>query len=273
VADPISRQPFDKSTSRLLTSIGRELGILADRVLAEQAQKTSMVNTIRALVESLEAKAPYFRGHSERVAEIGVGLAGKLGFDDSEVTLLRNASYLHDVGKIGIPDRILHKEGRLSEEEMAVVREHPALGAELVRHFDFLEPSRPLIRHHHERWDGQGYPDGLAEHAIPALAAVITIADAYDAMLSARPYRRELTRDVARRELLRSAGSQFRPDFVLAFCSRRVAAVSSPAAPTSLQEELREVERTGSEGRRILPREPLSAPPSSSDQPWITKTS
>ncbi len=259
ISDPVSRHPFSRKSAKVLSSTAEEVGLLVDRIKGVQARQISYVSTIKTLVDTLEAKAPYFRGHSERVATISLELAQKVRLSDADCRLLGHASYLHDVGKIGIPDRILHSHKKLTEEEMDVIREHPAIGADLIRHFDFLEDTRPLIRHHHERWDGKGYPDGLIGDRIPYLASFITIADSWDAMLSARPYRKELTRDVARREILKGAGTQFHPELALSFCGRSTPITGNPAgrvvlpgalgqAKSDFQEELRRVEQGRTRG-------------------------
>jgi len=146
------------------------------------------LDTIRSLAGAIDAKDPYTRGHAQRVAALSVEIGRELGLDADALLALEYGGILHDVGKIGIPDVILAKQGTLSEGEMALVRSHPAIGAEIVAGVEFLSAALPAIRSHHERWDGGGYPDRLAGEAIPLLARVVNAADTWDACTSNRPY-------------------------------------------------------------------------------------
>jgi len=139
-----------------------------------------------------------------------------MGLNEREVAEINDVALLHDVGKIGVPDGILAKEGPLSETEMAIVRRHPMIGAEIVESIETLRHLSPAIRAEHERWDGQGYPDGLAETRIPLASRIAFACDAYHAMVSDRPYREALAPEVARREMANNAGTQFCPDSVAA---------------------------------------------------------
>jgi len=153
---------------------------------------------------------------------------------------------LHDVGKIGITESILNKPSQLTNDEMGLIRAHPAVGEHIVESLEFLRPALPLIRGHHERWDGKGYPDGLKEHQIPLLARIMGIADSYDAMTSKRPYRPPLSRDAAFEEMRTHAGLQFDPDLVEMFLNKddalHVSAqpVTGTAAPTADRAPVRE---------------------------------
>jgi response regulator RpfG family c-di-GMP phosphodiesterase len=170
-----------------------------------------------ALVQGMEAKDPYLRGHSDRVTRYSLDTARALGLPAESQAVLRYAGQLHDVGKIGVPEAILHKAGKLEPQEFDVLKTHVEIGAEIVKHLDFLGEARPVIRHHHERWDGKGYPSGLAGGEIPFLATIVSVADSFDAMTSDRRYRRALTREQAIAELERGAGSQWSPAIVDAF--------------------------------------------------------
>ena len=158
------------------------------------------------LANALEAKDSYTRGHSERVAALGRRVASALGLAPSLVDVVGQAGLLHDIGKIGVPEAILRKPGPLSPEEWHVMRAHPAIGAQIVAPFEFFEGAARAIRHHHERWDGSGYPDGLAREAIPLEARIIAVVDVFDALTSARSYRPALDRDAACAMLRQEAG-------------------------------------------------------------------
>jgi HD-GYP domain-containing protein (c-di-GMP phosphodiesterase class II) len=162
-------------------------------------------------VSALEARDPYTQKHTGRIRDMAMALAGSLQLPGEERRALRLGSILHDVGKIGVPDSILLKPGPLSEEEWEVMRTHPVVGEGMLRGMEFLAPALPIIRHHHERWDGSGYPDGLAGERIPRGARIVAVCDAFDAMTSDRPYRRALDSTAACRELLAQAGKQFDP--------------------------------------------------------------
>jgi HD-GYP domain-containing protein (c-di-GMP phosphodiesterase class II) len=142
-----------------------------------------------ALVEAVEAKDPYTRGHTRRVAELAVRIGQELRLGPERLRVLNRAALLHDIGKIGVPDTILNKPTKLTEDEFAVIREHPIRGYAMIRHVKSLQQELGGIRHHHERLDGSGYPDGLKGDAIPLDARIIAVADVYDALTSPRPYR------------------------------------------------------------------------------------
>ncbi|WP_244900496.1 HD-GYP domain-containing protein, partial [Streptomyces nanshensis] len=172
--------------------------------------------TIRALVQAVDIKDRYTRGHSERVGRASVMIARELGMDDERTEALRFAGILHDVGKLGVPTRLLRKDGPLTPEERRVIELHPEYGHEMVRGIAFLGEARDAILHHHERMDGSGYPYGLSGAAIPEFARVVAVADAFDAMTSTRSYRRARPVGTAVTELKRCAGTQFDPRMVRA---------------------------------------------------------
>ncbi|HMS56082.1 MAG TPA: diguanylate cyclase [Fimbriimonadaceae bacterium] len=175
------------------------------------------IATIQALAAAVDAKDAYTQGHSQRVAEYAANLARFVGSPRSEVDLIFRTGTLHDVGKIGIPDAILKKPGRLTDEERAVMETHPVLGELIVRKAPQLADTIPGVRHHHEAYDGRGYPDGLVGEAIPFMARVLAIADTFDAMTSDRPYRKGLSVEIALAEIEKSAGTQFDPFLARAF--------------------------------------------------------
>ncbi|GAA2952244.1 HD-GYP domain-containing protein [Streptomyces enissocaesilis] len=172
--------------------------------------------TIRALVQAVDIKDTYTRGHSERVGRASVMIARELGMEEDRVEGLRFAGILHDVGKLGVPTRLLRKDGPLTPEERRVIELHPEYGHEMVRGIGFLGEARAAILHHHERLDGSGYPYGLEGGRIPEFARIVAVADAFDAMTSTRSYRRARPVGTALRELDRCAGTQFDPLMVAA---------------------------------------------------------
>ncbi|MFI2375942.1 HD domain-containing phosphohydrolase [Streptomyces sp. NPDC018964] len=172
--------------------------------------------TIRALVQAVDIKDGYTRGHSERVGRASMMIARELGMDDERVEVLRFAGILHDVGKLGVPTRLLTKNGPLTPEERRVIELHPEYGHEMVRGISFLGEARAAVLHHHERLDGAGYPYGLTGSQIPESARVVAVADAFDAMTSTRSYSRARPVSVALEELRRCAGTHFDPRMVAA---------------------------------------------------------
>ncbi|MHB1127661.1 MAG: HD domain-containing phosphohydrolase [Bacillota bacterium] len=177
----------------------------------------SSQDVIYTLVLALEARDQYTRGHSERVAKFAMDLGARIGLDEGAQERLRRAAILHDLGKIGVNDNILSKPARLDDEEMRLVREHPAIGEKICRPLKAASEILPIIRHHHEWYNGNGYPDGLAGENIPLGARILAVADAYDAMISDRPYRKGMSPDEVREELCRGAGIQWDATLVKAF--------------------------------------------------------
>ncbi|RKT06815.1 putative nucleotidyltransferase with HDIG domain [Streptomyces sp. 3211.6] len=175
--------------------------------------------TIRALVQAVDIKDRYTRGHSERVGQASEMIARELGMADDRLEVVRIAGILHDVGKLGVPTRLLRKNGPLTPEERRVIELHPEYGHEMVRGIGFLGEARSAILHHHERVDGSGYPYGLSGEQIPVLARVVAVADSFDAMTSTRSYSRARPVETALAELRRCAGSQFDPAMVRALTS------------------------------------------------------
>ena len=177
------------------------------------------LSTIQALNKTVEAKDPYTSGHANRVEKFAVDLAKAYHLPFESIQNLKTASILHDIGKIGIHDEILNKASRLTQEEYQEIMRHPAIGAEIISKVNFLSDITTIVRHHHERYDGKGYPDGLSGEDIPIEAAILMIADSYDAMTSDRPYRKAMTPEEALSELENNAGTQFHPELVKVFVS------------------------------------------------------
>lgn len=179
--------------------------------------KDAYADTIRSLVGALETKDVYTRGHSERVARYAVALGRAMGLDAKACDRLEYAGLLHDLGKIALPATILTKPGKLTDEEMDLMKGHPAAGAAMVRRIPPLAELAELVLHHHERYEGGGYPDGTRGPDVPRLARVLTVADAYDAMTTTRAYRPSMAHERAREIVAEASGSQFDPDVVDAF--------------------------------------------------------
>jgi len=178
----------------------------------------SYMATVRALAGAVEARDAYTAHHADRVAAYGIELAAASGVEIADAFELECAFLLHDIGKVAIPDGILFKAGTLDAQEREVMQRHPVIGEEIIREIAFLEPARPLVRHHHERWDGGGYPDGLAGDEIPLVARVFALADTLDALTSDRPYRAAV--GIARaREEIESSDGQFDPAILHAFAT------------------------------------------------------
>ncbi len=187
-----------------------------ERARAQELRR-SYIATVRALSNAVEARDAYTGKHAERVAAYGMELARAAGLEVADSPQIEFGFLLHDVGKVGVPDAILFKTSALTEEEYALVRRHPVIGSEILRGVDFLGEGKLVVRHHHERWDGQGYPDGLGGDAIPLAARVFAVADALDALTTDRPYRPASTFEVAREVLRAGSGTQFDPAVVAAF--------------------------------------------------------
>lgn len=189
----------------------------ATTLLPDSVSPLSGEELLEILAAVVDAKDPYTAGHSKRVAILSVAVAGQLGLDEELQGQLWAAGYLHDIGKLGVPLRILTKPARLDDQEMAAVREHPGLGADVLATVPSLSHLAPAARYHHERWDGGGYPEGLSRDRIPLLARILAVSDAYDAMTTSRAYRGSRGHLVALEEIAQEAGRQFDPDVARAF--------------------------------------------------------
>src|SRR5262249_21316153 len=172
--------------------------------------------SLLGLANALEAKDPYTRGHSQRVSALARRVAEATAVPSREADTIAQAGLLHDIGKIGVPERVLGKPGRLDPDEWELMRRHPVVGAQIVAPFEFFAAGAMIVRHHHERWDGSGYPDGLRGPAIPLGARIVAVADVYDALTSARPYRDALPHAKAIAFLVQEAGRTLDESFVAA---------------------------------------------------------
>ncbi|HRQ23195.1 MAG TPA: HD domain-containing protein, partial [Anaerolineales bacterium] len=173
--------------------------------------------TLASLISALDARDRETEGHSLRVSQLAVKLGETLGFSQEQLKVLERGSLLHDIGKIGVSDNILHKPGPLNEGEWKIMRQHPDIGAKIVEGIPFLEDTIPLIRHHQERWDGSGYPDRLAGQEIPLLARLFAVVDAFDALTSNRPYRKKTSEQEALEYIRENAEILFDPKITAAF--------------------------------------------------------
>lgn len=171
-------------------------------------------DTMNVLVRAIEANDPYTSGHSLRVSAYSEAIARQLGLPQGKIDVIKSAALLHDIGKIGIDKNILNKTGTLEKEEFEIIKSHPEIGATIIADLSYLANISDIIRHHHERNDGKGYPDGLSHNSIPLETSILTIADSFDAMTTNRPYRHSLSLEDALNEIKVNAGTQFNPDIV-----------------------------------------------------------
>lgn len=248
---------FSTEDQMLLETVGAQLGAAIENSRLyhrEQQHAASLARaldelqhtydaTLEALSGALDLRDNETEGHARRVTRYTVRIAGALGVGGQELVDIERGALLHDIGKIGVPDAILLKPDRLTDEEWAVMRQHPTLGFNMLRGIFFLAGAAPVVLHHHERFDGGGYPAGLRGDAIPLGARVFAVADTFDAMTSDRPYRRALPYEVAREEIEKCAGSQFDPQVVEAF--RQIAESEWTAIRNQVDEMLEERRRAG----------------------------
>ncbi|TVQ31595.1 MAG: HD-GYP domain-containing protein [Phycisphaeraceae bacterium] len=202
---------------KLLDGAGQYLNILLQNAALYDDQQSMFLGTLEALSASIDAKDRYTCGHSERVAHLAMMLARDMGFDETEVERIRIAGLVHDVGKIGVPETVLCKPGRLTDEEFVLIKAHPEIGHRILKDIPQLADVLPAVLHHHERWDGQGYPHRLAAKNTPLYARIIGLADSFDAMSSTRTYRSAMPRAQVLAEIERCAGTQFDPELAPRF--------------------------------------------------------
>jgi HD-GYP domain-containing protein (c-di-GMP phosphodiesterase class II) len=230
---------FDTADAKLLTSIANEIAIYLENAMLFEDVRGLNMGLLHALTSAVDAKDPYTCGHSERVALLARMLSEQADLPKPLCERIYMAGLLHDVGKIGVPEAVLQKTGRLTPEEFDLMKKHPEIGARILRDVRQIEDVIPGVLHHHERFDGRGYPHGLAGELIPLMGRIICLADCFDAMTSNRTYRKALPLEVTLTEIRRCAGTQFDPKLTDAFLSLGI-------------EKLRDIIRMG-EVRRLVP--------------------
>jgi len=208
---------FDEENAALLTTIAGQLVIALRSAAIVRRLETTNLEMVQALATAMEAKDQYTATHAENIATMAVAVGHHMGLDDGQLRELEYAAVLHDVGKIGVPGHILNKPDRLTALEYTRMTQHTTIGERIVSRVDYLKPVARIVRAAHERWDGSGYPDGLAGEEIPLLSRILFVCDAYDAMTSDRRYRAAMPHEEARSELLGGSGTQFDPVVVEAF--------------------------------------------------------
>ena len=208
------RSSIQGESKQLLGLLIKKLDTLLDNRAVHAALADSMNETLIALVRSLEARDRYTKDHSTRVSKLSVRFARKLGLDEDTVQLIRTGGLLHDIGKVGVADSILLKPGRYTDHEYAIMKAHPSIGDNILKNMDTLVKERLMVRHHHERWDGKGYPDKLGETDIPFEARIVCVADAIDAMTTHRVYRQAKPLSFCLDQLKSSSGTQFDPEVI-----------------------------------------------------------
>jgi response regulator RpfG family c-di-GMP phosphodiesterase len=240
VAEGLKLHRLEREQRELIRKLSGEYGKLQKREklldvvvrertkeLEESYERLKAANrqALLGLAEAIEAKDSYTKGHCGRVAAFALALASECGYPKDQIEHLEFASFLHDIGKIGVRDAVLLKPGPLDDDEWKHMRTHPLKGYEIASQIDMLKPTMPAIRNHHERWDGNGYPDGLAGEKIPLIARIVAIADAYDAMATDRPYKKALPLEECERLLRKQASAMFDPGLVEIFVVRHLGAM------------------------------------------------
>lgn len=211
------REPLDEAKTRFCQALAHQLGAAIEHGHLQDSLVLQSEQAVLAMAEAVDKKSPWTAGHSKRVTAIAVQIAEQMGWEGEQLEELRLAGLLHDIGKIGTPERILNKIGELSDNEKMVMHQHPVDGADIVSKLSHLHTLVPAIRYHHEFFDGKGYPEGLQGEAIPLAARIMAVADTYDAMVSNRPYRRGMSHKDAMARIRLASGTQFDPNVVKAF--------------------------------------------------------
>ena len=223
---------FVRRDLALFSALALKVAIAVDNARLYDDLRSLFYNTVETLVRTIQAKDQYTAGHSTRVSRYALMIADKLGMSTKEKHQLYLAAMLHDIGKIGVPDDLLNRPGKLSDAEMERVRSHVQVGASMIEMLGEMHSIVPLIRHHHENWDGSGYPEGLNGEQIPLVSRIIAVADMYDAMTSDRPYRKRRTHQFAVDEIIKASGVQIDPKVAEAFLDvlKDIVPASAPQA-------------------------------------------
>jgi putative nucleotidyltransferase with HDIG domain len=218
ISDKRTDDNFNEEDMALLMMLANQAATAIENARLHTELQDLFISSIKALANAIDARDPYTRGHSERVTDYSVAMSEKLGLDREEVELIRYAALLHDIGKINIPDHILNKPGKLTDEEFLLMKKHPVFGAQIMEPVKAFQKILPYMFLHHERFsDKKGYPLGINGDAIPIAARIIAVADSFDAMTSDRPYRKSLSLEEAVKELRVNSGTQFDPQIVKVF--------------------------------------------------------
>ncbi len=212
-------QDISSEETQLLNAAANFISVFHENMARYAEQRGQFLGTLHSLSAAIDAKDPYTCGHSDRVSRLASKIAAALGMDRDMIEQYRIAGLLHDVGKIGVPESALCKQGRLTDEEFAQIKRHPEIGYRILHDIPSMEQVLPGVLHHHERWEGHGYPRGLAGEQIPLIGRCLALADTFDAMSSNRSYRNAMQREVVLAEIKRTAGSQFDPKLVDVFLS------------------------------------------------------
>jgi HD-GYP domain-containing protein (c-di-GMP phosphodiesterase class II) len=212
------KHPFSNVDLEIVNVLASQASISIENVRLYQDIRDNYLKTIRAFALAVEAKDRYTHGHSENVMKYTIVIGKRLGLSEADLENVKYAGLLHDIGKIGMSELILNKPGRLTPAEFDEIKKHPTLGSNIIADVPFLRPLVPMVLHHHEFYDGSGYPSGIKGEEIPFGARILAVADAYEAMTSDRPYRRSLSSQTAMEILISGKGRQFDPKIVDTFC-------------------------------------------------------
>jgi len=213
----VSSNGIDSSKEAKLSYLLQRIVERMENVVLYEGLYENILSTLDSMAKILDARDPHTSRHSTRVTELSMRIGKALGLSDEDLDVLKVSASLHDIGKVGVPDKILLKKGKLTVEEMDIIKKHPDIGFDILSSIIPMKKDAEIIRHHHERYDGKGYPMGLKGEDIPFLSRIITLADAFDAMTSDRPYRKALPYSVALQEIKRCRGTQFDPGIVDVF--------------------------------------------------------
>ncbi len=218
----INNKQFTRSDLYYIRSLSSRASLNIENNILYESLYTNITDTFKSLITSIQLRDHYTEIHSCHVADLAGKTAQALHCSENQIQSLKIAALLHDIGKIAIPDRILLKESRLTDEEYTIIKSHPMIGENILKQIVLMEFERDIISHHHERWDGTGYPDRLWGENIPFLSRILSVADSFDAMTTDRPYRKALTKDIAIGELRKNCNRQFDQKIVDAFTSAAI---------------------------------------------------
>lgn len=211
------KKKFSKGDLKLIALLASHIAPSLGMLLIKEKSQTAYIEMIETLARAIDAKDPYTKGHSDRVSHYASGIAKELNLSETQVSEIRHMALLHDIGKIGVKEGILTKQGRLSFAEFDAVKMHPIIGERIISPVKLFKNSVPILLYHHEHFDGTGYLEGLKGSDIPLGARILAVADAYDAMVSERPYRNAIDKDIALGELEKESGQHFDPEVVKIF--------------------------------------------------------